>query len=121
MTVSAVRGALHSGGHYCAPIHTRKKTTTIEMTPERLHAYGETVRSLLRGPDAYLRKQWVQHFVAEVVVYPDHIRVRGPEDQILKTLRFDEDRPLLPVPSFAREWRSLRESNPPLQRERLPS
>jgi hypothetical protein len=45
----------------------------------------------------------------------------GPNDQIVRDLNTERDELLLKVPSFARKWRALRESNPSLQRERLPS
>jgi site-specific DNA recombinase len=90
---------------------SRKAARETNMTPERLAAFDRRLRELMRNADPHVRKQWVRHFVAEVMVYPDHIRIIGPNDQIIRDLNTERDELLLKVPSFAREWRARKDSN----------
>ncbi len=89
----------------------RRAAQKVELTPERIAIFEKRVRHLLESFDPHVRKLWVRHFVAEVVVYPDHIRIIGPNDQIVRDLNTVRDDELLVVPSFAREWRTRHDSN----------
>jgi site-specific DNA recombinase len=92
-------------------LEARLLAQVSELTPDRLAKFDERIRSLLNGTSASVRKLWVRHFVSEVIVFPNHIRILGPNDQVLRTLQFDPKHPTLGVPTFARVWRTRQDSN----------
>jgi site-specific DNA recombinase len=92
-------------------LEARRAVQVTNLTPERLLKFDQRIRDLMDAANPNVRKQWVRHFVAEVIIYPNHIRILGPEDQVLRTLQFDQKHPTLGVPSFARDWRTRHDSN----------
>jgi site-specific DNA recombinase len=87
-------------------LEARLAAQVSELTPDRLAKFDERIRSLLNGTSASVGKLWVRHFVSEVIVFQNHIRILGPNDQVLRTLQFNPKHPILGVPSFARKWRT---------------
>ena len=70
--------------------------------------------ALDRAPRGYLRA-----VIDHIVVGPHVISIVGSKETLARAVAGDPVRPN--VRSFEPKWRALRESNPPLQRERLPS
>jgi site-specific DNA recombinase len=99
----------------------RRKLSRIDVTDEMLAAFGQRVRQRLREGEPAFRRAWLHHYVSEVVVERTSIRIRLRKDPITQGTIVGSGPQEPPVPSFARKWRALRESNPSLQRERLPS
>jgi site-specific DNA recombinase len=99
----------------------RRKLARVDINDETLTAFGQGVRKRLREGNAAFRRAWLHHFVSEVIVDKTTIRIKLHQEPIIRGAVDGTDPREPPVPSFARKWRALRESNPSLQRERLPS
>ena len=92
------------------------------ITPEKVERFGQLMRERLHTGEIGFRKAYLRLFVSEAVVGDDEIRLRGPTVALAKAAMQDRPADLAGmVPSFVREWRPLRGSNPCYQRERLVS
>jgi hypothetical protein len=91
-------------------LDARRTVQVTNLTPERLLKFDQRIRDLMEGTNPNVINQRVRHSVAEVIICPNHIRILGPEDQVLRTLQFDPNHPTLGVPSFARDWRTRHET-----------
>ena len=103
-------------------LETSRRTTAGGMTPERIERCGYLLRTALEGGDVAFRKAYLRLFVDQVVVGDTEIRICGPKASLAKmALQGSLPPPAAMVPSFVREWRPVRDSNPCYQRERLTS
>ncbi len=79
------------------------------------------MREKMTSGEVPFRKVWLQAIVDRIEVGADAIRITG-DKECLETALTGADGTAVPgVRSSVRKWRALRESNPPLQRERLTS
>ena len=83
------------------------------ITPERISRLSVALRQALRSDDPGFRKGYLRLFVNQIVVGDDEIRMRGPTEALAKATSFPDLTPASAmVPSFVREWRPRRDSNP---------
>ncbi len=89
----------------------RRRQASVDVSPEMLRRFSAGIRRRLRDADPAFRRAWLHMFVSEVIVSKQAIRIRGPKDTLLKAISTNDDfvRPI--VPSFARDWRTRRDSN----------
>jgi len=86
---------------------------TRRITPERLARFADLLREALGSSDAAFRKAYLRLFVDQVVVSDQDIRMCGPTAALAKAATLDQLPPASAVvPSFVREWRPRRDSNP---------
>ena len=83
------------------------------ITPDRIERFAGLLRRALASDDPAFRKAYLRLFVDTVAVNDTEIRVNGRTTSLAKAASLDE----LPaaadmVPSFVREWRPRRDSNP---------
>ena len=91
------------------------------LTIEKIEAVGRLLRDkLFEGPPE-LRQAYARLLLSEVAVTREEIRISGSKTVLARCTSADLGNAAPGVLSFVQKWRSLRESNPPLQRERLPS
>jgi site-specific DNA recombinase len=95
---------------------------TARITGEKLAALATALRAVVRDGDPAFRKAYPRLFVEQVVVGDTDIRMRGPTEALAKAAS-SGGLPITAsmVPSFVRQWRPVRDSNPCYQRERLVS
>ena len=86
-------------------------TTTI--TDENIARLATALRRALQSEDPAFRKAYLRLFVDQVVVGDEEIRMRGPTEALAKATASGGLPPASAVvPSFVREWRPRRDSNP---------
>ena len=92
---------------------------TAKITPDTVTRLAGAMREALRSDDPSFRKAYLRLFVDQVIVGDTEIYLRGPTAALAKAA---VTTPLPPtasgVPSFVREWRPVRYSNPRYRRER---
>jgi site-specific DNA recombinase len=92
------------------------------ITPDSIERLSASLRDALRSQDPSFRKAYLRLFLDEVVVGDDAIRLRGPKAALAKATLGDGLPPAAGVvPSFVRQWRPVRDSNPCRRRERAVS
>jgi site-specific DNA recombinase len=89
----------------------QRSTARRELSPDMVQRFSSGIRRRLRDADPAFRRTWLHMFVSKVTVGKDRVRICGPKDQLLKAVSADEDSVRAMVPTFAREWRALRDSN----------
>ena len=91
----------------------RERSLPVEsIGAEVVEGFGRAVSAALRHPDnrAFARA-YVQALISDVTVSDSEVRISGPKAALLhQTAMFAAKGEL--VPSFAREWRTRRDSNP---------
>lgn len=100
----------------------RAGTSIAAINDETIARLASALRDALQNGDPTFRKAYLRLFVDQVIVGDAEIRLRGPTAALAKAAAA----PGLPpggdlVPSFVRDWRPVRDSNPCYQRERLVS
>jgi site-specific DNA recombinase len=99
----------------------RRAVTSIQMDSAKIAAFATAVRHRLRNGDPGFKRAWLHQFVKRVTVGPQEIRISGPKDPIFSMLTRRDPFSEPEVPSYAREWRALGDSNPCYRRERAVS
>ncbi len=82
----------------------RRKAGVTELSEERIKDFALAVKQRLRDGNPAFRRQWLRHFVSEVVVGRREIRIRVRKGGVGDC---DPD----PVPSPDRKWRARKDSN----------
>ncbi len=92
------------------------------ITPAKVTRLGEAIRRALEEGDPAFRRAYLRLFVSRVVVADEEIRITGPTAALAAAAASDvPEKATGSVPSFVREWRPLRDSNPCCRRERAVS
>ncbi len=78
------------------------------------------MRDKLNTGEVPFRKAYLGAIIDRIEIDDHQIRILGRKD-VLEQAVMANGGPVPGVRTFVRKWRALRESNPPLQRERLPS
>jgi len=89
------------------------------ITAETIEQLAVVLREVLKNGEPGFRKAYLRLFVEQVVVGDTDVRMRGPTAVLAKAAAAGG----LPttgelVPSFVRQWRPVRDSNPRCRRER---
>ncbi len=92
-----------------------------EIGPELIERFGRLMREKVSSGEVPFRKAWLQAIVDRIEVGADMIRIIGDKESLETALTGADGTAVPGVRSSVRKWRALRESNPPLQRERLTS
>ena len=87
---------------------------------EKIEAFGRLMRGRLKSGETPFRKSYLGALIDRVEVDDHQIRIIGRKD-VLEQAVLANGGPVPRVRSFVRKWRSLGESNPCFQRERLTS
>jgi site-specific DNA recombinase len=82
-----------------------------EVTPEAVARLGEVIATKLRAPDPYVRQGYARRFIEKVVVTPDTITITGQNRPFEMAALNGPDNVGPMVPSIAREWCRLGDSN----------
>jgi site-specific DNA recombinase len=120
--LDSARLARQAAGERVRLLDGAAKAGGAKITSEKLRALAAALRGVMRDGDPAFRKAYLRLFVDQVVVGDADIRLRGPTEALARAASSAG----LPhaagvVPSFVREWRPVRDSNPCYQRERLVS
>ena len=91
---------------------------SAEISPEAIERFGRLMREHVTSGEIPFRKAWLQAIVDRVEVGADVIRIVGDKEGLETAMTGAGGADVPGVRSFVRKWRALRESNPPLQRER---
>ena len=81
------------------------------VTPEAVARLGEVILTKLRSEDQVLRQGYARRFISKVVVAPDVITIMGPMKSLEIAANGDPEQIAPAVPSSAREWCRLQDSN----------
>ena len=92
----------------------------MSLTPEVIDAFSRTMRDKLETGDTQLRKAYLQSVISRIEVGDTNIRSIGNTHALAAAVKANGGSKGH-VRGFVRDWCALRESNPSLQRERLPS
>ena len=95
-----------------ALVERRLAIQPIDVDQEKLQAFSTAVRNRLRDGNPAFRRDWLRLFVNEVIISPDEIRIIGPKERLFSGVVSGGSGRHGPVPSFDREWRTRRDSNP---------
>jgi hypothetical protein len=105
--------AMSIGGHDASQV--RNTSSGLRMSAikvlEMLDDQPPRKGALLTSANTLAWKQRVRHAVEEGIVSPDHIRIPGPKDQVVRNLESAPGRFAHEVPSSAREWRTRHEAS----------
>ncbi len=83
------------------------------ITEHKLARFAEAIRQAMSNPDPAFRKAYLRLFVDTVIVGDSEIALTGPKAALAKAATLNEFPPAGGmVPSFVREWRPRRDSNP---------
>ena len=83
------------------------------ITPDSIARLATALRHALQNDDPGFRKAYLRLFVDQVIVGDTDIRLRGPKAALAKATTSGSLPPAAEmVPSFVREWRPRRDSNP---------
>ena len=82
-----------------------------EVTPEAVARLGEVIATKLRAPDPYVRQGYARRFIDKVVVTRDAITITGQNRPLEMAALSGPDNVGPMVPSIAREWCRLGDSN----------
>ncbi len=109
----AARQACHAAADEVRLLDASASTGTMGITPEKIVRFAKLLRDALASPDPAFRKANLRLFVERIVVGDAEIRMHGPTAALAKAAALDELPPAAAmVPSFVREWRPRRDSNP---------
>jgi site-specific DNA recombinase len=89
----------------------RRKLSQIEVSDEMLASFGRGMHGRLREGEPTFRRAWLHHFVSEVTVGRTWIRIKIAKEPIILGATEGPRPQELPVPSFARKWRTRHDSN----------
>lgn len=81
------------------------------VTPEAVSRLGEVILQKLRSEDPVLRQGYARRFIATVVVAPKRITITGSIKSLEMASCGDPEQIAPVVPSSAREWCRLQDSN----------
>ncbi|WP_374943150.1 recombinase family protein [Sphingomonas sp.] len=81
------------------------------VTADAIDRLGEVILSKLRSSDAIARQSYARRFISKVVVAPDLITISGPIKPLAIAATDGPDHQAPMVPSIAREWCRLQDSN----------
>ena len=92
------------------------------ITEAKIARFAETMHATVANPDPAFRKAYLRLFVDKIIVGDASIELSVPRAALSQAAALNE----LPsagtmVPSFVREWRPVRDSNPCRRRERAVS
>lgn len=81
------------------------------VTPEAVERLGDIILTKLRSSDYAVRQGYARRFIDKVVVAPESITISGPVKNLELALNGNPEHQAPMVPTFAREWCRLRDSN----------
>jgi site-specific DNA recombinase len=94
--------------------------TSKALTPDRIDAFAALLQDKLATADTQARKVYLRTVNQEIRVDDHKIQIIGDKASLAAVIA-GQQTAAGKVSGFVRKWRALRESNPSLQRERLPS
>lgn len=92
----------------------------VIIDAEKVEAFSRLMHEKMTTGDVHARKDVIRSVVSGITVGDGRIRIIGDKTVLAAAVSGQRNRNGF-VRGFVREWRALRESNPSLQRERLPS
>ncbi len=92
----------------------------VTIDAEKVEAFSRLMREKMTTGDVHARKDVIRSVISGITVGDGRIRIIGDKTVLAAAVSGQRNRNGF-VRGFVREWRALRESNPSLQRERLPS
>ncbi|PZO81016.1 MAG: hypothetical protein DI632_00085 [Sphingomonas hengshuiensis] len=92
-------------------VERQLSTADRRVTPEAIERLGEVILTKLRSDDHTLRQGYARRFIAKVVVAPNLITITGPIKPLELAVGGDPEQITPAVPSSAREWCRLQDSN----------
>ncbi len=97
-----------------------RQLTSVQVDPARIDAFCKALKERLIDSNSGLGKAYLRLFVDEMRLQGNELAVRGSYGQLAEALGVLEKMKLGEVPSFIRDWRARRDSNPrPLASESL--
>ena len=84
-----------------------------QILPEKLNAFAALMRSKLDTGDTQASKACLRSVISRIEAYDQKLRIIGDKGVLAGRQTQTGN-----VRGFVRKWRSVRESNPPLPRER---
>ena len=94
-----------------ASVKRRLAVQPTDVDRKKLRTFSSAVCNRLRDGNPAFRRDWLRLFVNEGIISPDEIRIIGPKDKPFSAVVSGGGMPSA-VPSFDREWRTRRDSNP---------
>ncbi|WP_248845801.1 recombinase family protein [Acetobacter tropicalis] len=88
------------------------------ITDEMIERFSHDLRAKLTDGPVAMRKEYLRAIVDRIEVDDSEIRIFGRKDRLMNQLVSDRPKLNPKVPSFGREWRPVRDSNPCCRRER---
>lgn len=92
-------------------VERQLSATDRNVTPEAIGRLGDVILRKLRSDDPVLRQGYARRFIDRVVVKPDTIMISGPIKPLEIAVSDDPEHQAPAVPSLAREWCRLQDSN----------
>ena len=92
-------------------VERQLSTAERRVTPESITRLGEVLVGKLRSNDHTVRQGYARRFIAKVVVAPDVITITGPMKPLELAVSSEPEQIAPAVPSSAREWCRLQDSN----------
>ena len=87
-----------------------------EVTSKRVDVLSKALRTSLKGDsNPQLRRVYIRHFLSEVSVSEETIRISGSKAALAQQLTTEKALSPSMVPSTVQEWRAGEDSNPPPQ------
>lgn len=96
---------------YVEALSRRLAINNTVITDATMRKFVNAAHSRLRESDPSFRRNWLHLFVDQVVVGPDRIVIRGSKQALFSVIEGGDNFVGTEVPSFARKWRALRDSN----------
>ena len=106
--------------HYSA-LEARLTMVNFTVTTDIAKKFTNAVKERLHKGTPEFRRSYLRLFVERVEMDDHEIRIFGSNDVLLQAIKSGGDFFGATVPSFVREWRPLRDSNPCCRRERAVS
>ena len=83
------------------------------VTSKRVEVVSKALRTALKGDsNPQLRRAYIRHFLSDVSVSEQSIRISGSKAALAQQLTVEEPLPPSMVPSTVQEWRAGEDSNP---------
>jgi site-specific DNA recombinase len=92
-----------------------------QLSVEKIATCGTLLREQLQNGDPAFRKAYLNLLIDRIEVDDAEVRLRGPKSALAAAASGELPKPSDGVPSFVREWRPRRDSNPCYRRERAMS